>query len=522
MKQRLLKMVIPAVLAAFVGLAAPSVARADEFTDRANSMYVSIPRERRSDLILLPALASIQPPPASAATLEQAVVMPADASGFEAAATWAKASQQAAVLQALKTITTERDWRKAMVFALPYGAEGVAPEMIAARLYVELGDPQTLAAAQLYYLEKLDIMKLLVMVEATRLAAEGKPSEAIDLLTSLVMFGRQMSDRNMVAEAAWGMNAMAHAYERIRDIAYVDSREGKKLDLSRLRAQIDALSTTGGFLDIGRITLPAGDMDGVDQIVARVYAGGNNIDPRVFAGTLARLGATKHPLRLFSEEARWRNAGANQANKVDAERVARGIRADWQRRWGLPKHDRLLRTSTVASSLDREKYAAIEASLKDYAPLFDLRTRVEVESNGTRQALALVGHWYTTKILPVTISACRPLWIERLEIDPLNDNLRDGNRPPFEYFVPIRDARREPGKQPEPLEVSIFSPPRERFGLRLRDDVFVMYSIGTDLRNNFARRIQNTTERVEGADYLIWPPTVSLYRQHLRDMGEIK
>jgi hypothetical protein len=46
--------------------------------------------------------------------------------------------------------------------------------------------------------------------------------------------------------------------------------------------------------------------------------------------------------------------------------------------------------------------------------------------------------------------------------------------------------------------------------------------LGSDNASTNAKRVQNVAEQVEGADYLMWPPVISLYRQHKLDAGEIK
>jgi hypothetical protein len=50
----------------------------------------------------------------------------------------------------------------------------------------------------------------------------------------------------------------------------------------------------------------------------------------------------------------------------------------------------------------------------------------------------------------------------------------------------------------------------------------ILYSVGSDNTRQQARRVQNTTQLVQGADYLIWPPVISLNRQYLRDARLIK
>jgi len=94
--------------------------------------------------------------------------------------------------------------------------------------------------------------------------------------------------------------------------------------------------------------------------------------------------------------------------------------------------------------------------------------------------------------------------------------------PPLQFMVPMRDQDRRPNENPTPLEMEVVTQQGQNFAVRLRDDTFLLYSFGSDNGRNFARRIQNTASIVQGADYLIFPPIKSLYRQHLIDVGELR
>jgi hypothetical protein len=59
-------------------------------------------------------------------------------------------------------------------------------------------------------------------------------------------------------------------------------------------------------------------------------------------------------------------------------------------------------------------------------------------------------------------------------------------------------------------------------GVRLKDDIFALYSLGSDANDDFTRRVQNTAVVLRGADYLLFPPVLSLHRQNLIDRGDLK
>jgi len=385
------------------------------------------------------------------------------------------------------------------------------------------------AAAQHHYLPSLDRLVCLVNVEATRLAAEGKPSEAIDVLTNLVFFGRQMCDRAFFEEAEWGLKTIAHSQERIRDVAYIDMRGTalppgpQKLDLNRLLDQIKRLAEDGGYLDLNRMLMPPADRVAVEQIVARVYTPRAGVKEQVFATTMSRLGSTDHPLRLFSESGKWGAAANAQANWFEATEKAAAVFDDWNARWMAGWYDRRQALVSEWSKLDADRFAAIAQSTPVASSLRELRQLAQVEGVGTRASLAVVGMYYVSKSFPVQLSAVRPRWMTTLEVDPYNPPGGTGARPPLEYFVPMRDTAKDDRGQPMPYPMQVVTTdPQRPLSLRMTSDTFVLYSRGSDNAKDFAKKNQNTSVVVQNADYLIWPPVLSLHRQRLVDLDQLK
>jgi len=510
-------------LALAMGLSGAS-ALADDFLDRVNQPWSAIPNARRSELVILPLLAKADRPPAGIATIERSRLIQSGMQGWSEAEAWATAKPQTDLIRVLAEISKEMSFTKSHAFAQPYGEAGIPPAIIAAELYTALGDPPTLAAAQHQYLTAFDTLAVLVNVEATRLAAAGQVNESIDLLTNLLVFARQICDRTFFAEAKWGLSSLALTHERIRDIAYRDMVSDRKLDAARLLPQIQRLlEGKDRVLDLDRMPFPHGNQAAVDQIISRVYIPRAGVREDIFPSTMARLGSTDRPLRLFGEAARWRDAAANQANWFDAETKARGVFADWESRWRLEWFNNRSNQPTEWSRTDLAKFATISQATPMMDDLRGLRQAARLESAATRQTLALIGLTRTSGSLPRAISAVRPRWLSVVETDPFNANLSAGNAPPLRYFVPMRDTPRAEREDAKPFEMSVI--PYEggtAIGVRLIDDVFVLYSLGSDANDDFARRIQNGTVGVRGADYLLFPPVLSLYRQNLIDRGDLK
>lgn len=496
----------------------------DTKTAQANALYADVPADLRSDAELWPALATLQPPPAAVRTLERAMLLPAQGAGWSEVVTWVEAQPQRTALAALSKAAKPGAGGRTRYIAQGYGLEGVSPELIAAGLYTELGDPPTLAAAKFLYMPALDTLAIAANVEATRLAAQGKPAEAMDVLIDLFLLGRQMADRQFLREAMWGHTAMALAMQRLRDVAYGDFRGQRLLTGAQVKAAIARLDDTSGiFFD--RIRFPKADYLAGQQVVERVFSPSGAPDERIFGRTLARVGSAEHPLQSFSAAAAARRSAANHKDAAETKRQLERTYTDFQVRWTLDWFDRRMLAPYEYSRMDTQIYGVIPAVLGDFAPLFDARQIARTELVGTRAALAVAGFYGEQKIFPPTLASVRPAWIKALEADPYNPRGLDrGGVPPMEYFVPIRDTRSRvaPRSEPQPHEINIVTTRGANFTVKLRDDQFVVYSVGADNQKNWAERVQNTPQKVPGADYLIWPSELALVRERLLETGQLK
>ncbi|MCE7975222.1 MAG: hypothetical protein DYG92_13010 [Leptolyngbya sp. PLA1] len=503
------------LIAAGVALATPgAIAQSDTYVNEVNDLFRAIPTARRSDLLLLPALLKTAPAPARVSLKEDAALLPATSSEFAAAATWAQAPAQQEALKVLATITREGEWTKAYAFAQPYGADLVEPALVRDSAFTELGDPPTLAAAQHLYLPLLDRLVCLVNVEATRLAASGDPAGGLDILTNLVFFGRQMVDRPFAKEAIWGLETMGQALERIRDLAYQDMIGPRAIGTDRLRGVLQRLGE-GGYTDLTRRGFPIGDRAGTEQILARVYAATGPVDASVFAPTMARLGSASEPLRLFAESSRWTSAAPMQADAKLARDAAKGIYADWNARWMADWFDKRQSLQPEQEKLNRQTMAAVAQSTPDLAPLLNARQITRTELVGTRASLAVIGYTYTQKILPSQLSAVRPLWIPNLENDPFNVDRRGGPQSWMTYMVPKRDTPKNERGEAVPYEIDVVTrDPAFPVKRAFTDDTFIIVSTGSNYERDFAKYNQNTIKKLDKpADYLIFPPVISLQRE---------
>ncbi|MBL8964040.1 MAG: hypothetical protein KF787_05265 [Phycisphaeraceae bacterium] len=519
--------VVATLLTATVLVAPPLPARADEPIERVNAPYSGVRTDRRSDLVILPLLAAMDEPPRAVSDADALpLIVPGQVAWPEAAA-WATAPNQKALIDGLYKVTEANDFKDSMIFALPYGVEDVSPDLVKARMYVELGDPPLLAAANIQYLPAIRTMTRLAHVEAIRRSSEGDVLGGMEVLARIAFFGRQLAERPMHAEVYLGYMMIWQAMERMADIAYTDFRGARSIlssgQAARLPDFINRLEEDRGVFAIDRLPFPTGNRAAAEQLISRVMQQRGGINQETFAATMARISAGGRPLRLFGEAGRWQLTAATQRDWFATLEELGKLYDDWQSRWRLDPFDPRMLQPFYATNLDKNQFPVLAASAPAISDLFPMRQFVRTSIAGVRHALGVLAFQYANRGWPPHLSSIRPNFIRAITSDPFNPNRARGQQPPFEYFVPIRDSV-DPGPRDErrPHEMVVFVAGGQNFTIRLREDTFVLYSTGPDGGRNNADRIQNVWHVVKDTDLLLWPPVSSLWRQHLKDVGALK
>ncbi|QKK09542.1 MAG: hypothetical protein HND58_16140 [Planctomycetota bacterium] len=520
------------LLAVLVVAGFASLTRADEFVDRVNALYADVRADRRSDPIILAALADLEEPPAFLDSQRGAAALPGQRLGVGAGRGLGDRALAGRAARSGSTASPKsRTPRRMLVFAQPYGlaelgSDSAQIEFIQAGLYTDLGDPPLLAAAQHLYLKQFDHLARLVHVEATRRLAEGDPAGSLEVLADLIQFGRQILDREFHAEKMWAITTMSLASERMRDVAYNDMRSGGKLTPAQLTESIERLVDDRGPISIGRIRLPKGDFIAAEQLIATVMERRGSIRTELFASTMARLESTERPLRLFGEAARWRDAAQSHVNWTGANQMLEALRGDFEFRWTLSPFDPLMAQaftieSVLENSFARDRLAVVSRSIPDMRELFAQRQILRTEILGTQNALGLAAFHAQNQRYPLDLSGIRPQYIKDVGIDPFNPSVAEGRQPPLVFFVPVRDTADRFANQPNtpPHVISILVPDAPNVSISLRADQFVLFSVGADGSGQWADEAQNTYNAPPGRDYLIWPPVMSVVRDTLRDSG---
>jgi len=412
-----------------------------QFVEQLNERARSFPEEDVAERVLIPAVAAMQAPPQEMTVGEARLLMPDDA-GWSAAASWAQAEPQQAVVEAVRTVAEDRS---RYVFALPYG-DAAGREAIDAGFYTSLGDPALIARARHHYLGKLNDIAALVNVEATRLAEADDALGGIDLLVHWIRLARRVGDRQFYEEKLWSLQQMRGALERIRDLAYTFPGG---LDDLEVRSVIRDLAERKMTLD--RMRFPQGEQLAALQLVEATFIERAGPDPASFGPTLARLSAGDRPLRLFDEAALWQKVADVHAGYFDTLDMIEDIFGDWVQRWGVGPHDILMARPSERSEMDPARFALIDEVVPQMDPLFAERLALRTEIGGTQLALAVVGFRSWMGGWPDPIFAVRPRFVPEIPIDPYDPQ----GEAIYGYFVPIRDVPRSEREDPEPHRMTV-------------------------------------------------------------------
>ena len=503
-------------------MAVPSALAQDDSLEQLNKRPREVREDRRSDKILIPLLAKMTPPPAEVeADLEAGpawiLIDPTVTARWAKMKAWAEAAPQQAAIKGLGEATKPFDRSDpGMGWGLSYGATSEAMDAVRVDLHVDLGSEEpTISEADPKYLVRVKWLEKLAHVEATRLLADGKPGDAVNTLINLAFLGRVLADRELSMEVREGSRILVTALGRVRDVAYQDFRGERKLDITVLRALVQRFSDEQ--FKIARIRFPMGDLYAIQQLISRAYGNGGRPDGAKLGPMLARIATREHPLKIFNESARWSEAAKSMGDRKSTEDVLGYVYGDWTTRWTIDAFDPRMRETFEYEKFSKVRYPLISL-LPDLTEFFYIRQVIQTEIVGTRAALGLLGYFYQQRAFPRVITSARPDWITNKEADPFNPDDRElDGVPTLKYMRPITDD-----DQKRPHAMTVVTGSGYNFRLNLDDSVWMVWSVGSNNTNDYARFVQNTSKRVSKADYIIWPPLESLTRQHLKDIDALK
>lgn len=421
---------------------------ANPWVERASAAVAVTPGTEDIAGVLMPALAGMSEPPVDLDSVDAAMLISPKNPGWSSAVSWAKGGAQGAALTALEKVT---DPKKKFLLALPYGSKGVDPSWVKAGLTVELPRDGLLAGAKFRYLGGLERLVMLVNVEATRLAEEGKADQAMTLLVRWVRLAKTVTERETAAERRWAMTQMSLAFERMRDMAYV-YREKMTSEICRNTSDdIDARLT-----QIMRIRLPVVEKLACEQLIERTIREKGDVDAGKFAATMSRLKVGDRPLTLFSEAAWWRELAGGHAGWFDTRDQLKKVFGGWENRWAVENlHDKLLEIPSDYAKMDKGRFALIDFCTKEIEGMQDQRLRLLVDAEGTRISLGIVGYERTHKVWPPNVTAVQPKFVRVVADDPYFYDERYKRLYPFHFKVPIRDDPKREREDPKPHEMTV-------------------------------------------------------------------
>lgn len=426
----------------------PAALPGAQWVEKANKSVAVTPGTTDIAPTLFPALAAMETPPAGLESLDAAMLLSTKSKSWPAASAWAAAAPQKAALEALTKVT---DPKKKSLLGLPYGAAGVDPAWVKAGLYVELPADNLLHPMKLRYRKHMERLFTLVNVEATRLAAEGKPDLAMSECIKWVRLAKILVERETARERTWAIRQIMLACERIRDIAHTN-RDALTAEMCRNTA--DDLDER--LLQARRIRLPLVDRFSAEQVIARTTIEKGNVDAGKFASTLARIAVGERPLTLFGEAAWYRNLAGGHAGWFDTQDQLSKVFNGWANRWNVENlHDPLLQLPSDYAKMDKAKFALLEITCKEVEQMQALRLELLTATAGTRVALGAAGYERKEKRWPPNVSAVAPTYVRKLDEDPYGYDERFKNLNAFKYRVPIRDDPKREREDPRPHTMSV-------------------------------------------------------------------
>ncbi|MEO1130618.1 MAG: hypothetical protein AAFX05_13065 [Planctomycetota bacterium] len=440
-------------------LASPQATLADAFVDKANEMASATPGTKRAQDVLFPALAKMRTPPMDLNSNEgvrEMLMLTPDDGEWQRMARWAQREPQQKALEALRAISGPDDL---YIIGIPYGSEGLDDAWIDAGLYVELGPSNLLAGAQFYYFEKLEHLFGLAMFEGARLASEGEGAEALAVLIDAMFLGRIVTERAFAEEVQQGLWFMLTASERIRDVVYLFIDNFTVEDLVQASERLDPAF---GDMQLAQIPFPEADRVAIEQIVDWGFVERRGVIPDKLAQAMAEVRSSDRPLRRFSEAAYWRELVEQHPDFFDTSDRITEVFGDWRKRWAvINQFDPIHQFPTDFRQLDGSQYPILYYLLSEPDQLYDMRLELLVDSRGTFNSLGVAAFRARENRWPPNLSSVAPGYIRTTAPDPWHLDRRLANIrsnaafQPFEYFVPIRDQRRNRREDPTPHPVTI-------------------------------------------------------------------
>lgn len=356
----------------------------------------------------------------------------------------------------IDTVNDTLNNRSRPEFNLQIGEAGLPSEWIEHDLCVRLGEQGLLVEADAAYLKHFRLVQAILVLEATRLAEEGEPFNAMAQYVNIIRLNRLLLDRPTVQAHRDGWMGMRIALEQLRHMVFTYSQPEVNIFTTRhMKDMVSELDERA--LRIERTGIPWLGELAANEIVSLTMFDRGGVNQSVFAKFMTDINSADEPLRAFNEAAKWRLAATKHRDTLDTLDQIERIYGDWRTRWGYRDlNDPLLIRPSDFDDMDPTAYSIPALTSAGMNELNDNRKALIMDLRGTRMSLAIVAFKLDTNNWPRNLNALQPEYIgtkgldnnlDLYNIDRAGRYLTETNIPsPMTFFVPIRDdiwGRRE-------------------------------------------------------------------------------
>ena len=427
----------------------------DRYLEEANRAAAVTPGTKALEDVLFPALAAMDEPPSLSLSVEEMVILRETDPRWRELERWAMRDPQQAVIKALAEVGNP-DQR--FVLGIAYDSAKSAPEeWRRAGLVNSIGRGGELGTVSFDYLDRMEWLLRLALVDSFRLAREGNGEASLDVLIDLLRLGRVLADRPSATEKQFAFVLMRVALERVRDVVYSHQGAFTSTILKESIPELDDRAMT-----LNRISFPVFERIAAEQAMSRGFEERGEVRVGALAELLAKSASNTLPLRTFSEYAWYERLASQHEGWFETRDRIQAVWGDFEVRWNNQNwNEPTLRRVTEFAQTDPTRFSVvrrfggIDAEMDLYRFLSQIRFDTVTELRGTYNALGVVAFRLDNRAFPPVLAAIQPRYVPRLALDPYAWNERLRRQEDFGYFVPIRDQTFGPRELPRPYAVRV-------------------------------------------------------------------
>lgn len=427
----------------------------DRYLEQANRAAAVTPGTKALEDVLFPALAAMDEPPSLTLSVEEMVILRESDSRWRELERWAMRDPQQAVIKALAEVG---DPDQRFVLGIAYdSAQRASEEWRRAGLVNSIGRGGELGTVSFDYLDRMEWLLRLALVDSYRLAREGNGEASLDVLIDLIRLARILADRPSATEKQFAFVMARVGLERVRDVVYSHQSAFTAAILKDVISEFDDRAKT-----LNRISFPLFERLAAEQALARGFEERGGVRAEALAELLAKSATNMLPLRTFSEYAWYERLASQHEGWFETKDRIQAVWGDFEIRWNNQNwNEPTLRRVTEFEQTDPTRFSVvrrfggIDAETDLYRFLSQIRFDTVTELRGTYNSLGVVAFRLENRAFPPVLAAIQPRYVPRLALDPYAWNERLRRQEDFGFFVPIRDQTFGPRELPRPYAVRV-------------------------------------------------------------------